>query len=231
MELNKYITSSSGEVKRSEIILAAYNPRKITAEARKKLKANIKRIGIIGGLIWNKTTGNLLAGHQRISILDELNRYDSSEKTDYLIRLDIVELDAKTEIEQNIFLNSRSVQGEYDNEMLGSLLSDIDYDLAGLDEMDLNMIAAESPAFDFGSNEETKAEIKEMERPYEERKQIMKDMKAQQKEAIANKFQGDPYFTLSFDSVDNKAEFLERFGFDPSSKFIKGEILGDKING
>src|SRR5260221_5063624 len=118
MELNKFITSVSGEVKRSEITLATYNPRTLSAKARALLKANIKKIGIIGGMIWNRTTGNLLAGHQRISILDELNKYAGTPETDYLIRLDIVEMDAKTEIEQNIFLNNKNAQGDYDLNVL-----------------------------------------------------------------------------------------------------------------
>ena len=209
--------------------MASYNPRKISDKARKALKANIKRIGIIGGLIWNKTTGNLLAGHQRISILDELNKYDGTLATDYLIRVDVVEMDPKTEKEQNIFMNSQSAQGEYDYDMLAGLLNEIDTTAAGLDENDLNMIIAESPSFDFGSNEEAKEDIKAMEKPYEERKQIIKDMKAAQKEKMESKFEGDPYFTMSFDSFENKAEFLERFGFNPSERFIKGEIFAQKL--
>lgn len=222
-----YKQSETVTIKRSQINFAPYNPKVHSKDAISQMKRNIKSVGLLGGIIWNKITSNLIDGHKRVMTLDSINNYDGSPAKDYDIKVEMIELDVKTEKEQNIFQTKSRT--DLDNVLLGSMLGEIDYELAGLDEMDLNMIAAESPAFDFGSNEETKAEIKEMERPYEERKQIMKDMKAAQKEAIANKFQGDPYFTLSFDTVENKAEFLERFGFDPSAKFIKGEILAEKL--
>ena len=37
------------EVMRSEIHFASYNPRKLTEDARKRLKANLKRVGLAGG--------------------------------------------------------------------------------------------------------------------------------------------------------------------------------------
>ena len=56
IKLNKTIT-----LKRSQISLADYNPRRITAEARKLLKKNLETVGLMGGIIYNKTTGNLVS--------------------------------------------------------------------------------------------------------------------------------------------------------------------------
>lgn len=228
-ELSKYFKSETVEIKRSQIVLANYNPRKITEAAKAAIKRNFKSVGLLGGLIWNELSGNLVSGHQRLTILDVLQKYDGTAETDYLVKVEKVSLDAKTEKEQNIFMNARAAQGEFDNDILAGLLNEIDHVAAGLDDNDINMIIAESPSFDFGSNDEVKEDIKAMERPYEERKQAMIQMKQQQKEAVANKFEGDPYFTLSFDSYENKAEFLERFGFAASDKFIKGEIFADRL--
>ena len=229
MELSKYFKSVTVEILRSEIVMANYNPRKISEKAQAAIKRNIKSVGLLGGLVWNEQTKNLVSGHQRLTIMDVLQKYDGTPATDYLVKVEKVSLDLKTEKEQNIFMNSQSVQGEYDYDLLAGLLTDIDTTAAGLDENDLNMIIAESPSFDFGSNEEAKEDIKAMEKPYEERKQIIKDMKAAQKEKMESKFEGDPYFTMSFDSFENKAEFLERFGFNPSERFIKGEIFAQKL--
>lgn len=128
-------------IPRSQINFASYNPRKISPEARKKLKANLKERGLMGGIVWNATTGNLVSGHQRVSIMDEINKYDPlTQKNDYEINVDVVELDEKSEKEQNLFMNNRSVQGEFDDEMLRSILQGIDYTAAGFDDFDISML-------------------------------------------------------------------------------------------
>lgn len=141
MKESKVKQPESREIQRSQINFANYNPRKITPEARKKLKANLKRVGILGGIVWNEVTGNLVSGHQRISVIDEVNKYNSETgDNDYLIRVEVVQMDEKTEKEQNIFMNNRNVQGDFDSDMLKNLLDGIDYNFAGLDDFDLNML-------------------------------------------------------------------------------------------
>ena len=141
MKENKITQPESREIRRSDINFADYNPRKITQEARKSLKANLKRVGLLGGIVWNEVTGNLVSGHQRISVIDEVNKYNPDTKdNDYLIRVEVVHMDEKTEKEQNIFMNNRSVQGEFDSDMLKDMLDGIDYSLAGLNDFDLNML-------------------------------------------------------------------------------------------
>lgn len=44
MKENKITQPESREIQRSDINFANYNPRKITQEARKNLKANLKRV-------------------------------------------------------------------------------------------------------------------------------------------------------------------------------------------
>lgn len=141
MKENKITQPESREIQRSDINFANYNPRKITQEARKNLKANLKRVGLLGGIVWNEVTGNLVSGHQRISVIDEVNKYNPDTRTnDYLIRVEVVHMDEKTEKEQNIFMNNRSVQGDFDSDMLKDMLDGIDYSLAGLNDFDLNML-------------------------------------------------------------------------------------------
>lgn len=141
MKESKIKQPENREIQRSKINFANYNPRKITPEARKKLKANLKRVGILGGIVWNEGTGNLVSGHQRVSVIDEVNKYNSETKeNDYLIRVEVVQMDEKTEKEQNIFMNNRNIQGDFDSDMLRTLLDGIDYNLAGLDDFDLNML-------------------------------------------------------------------------------------------
>lgn len=149
MKENKIKQAEIKEIKRSQINFANYNPRRISLEAKKKLKANLKRVGLLGGIVWNETTGNLVSGHQRVSVMDEVNKYDSKTGiNDYLIRVEAVQMDEKAEKEQNIFMNNRNVQGEFDENMLRDLIQDIDYSAAGLNDFDLNMLGIGDMDFD-----------------------------------------------------------------------------------
>ena len=50
---------------------AKYNPRSITPEALEGLCSSIGEFGDISGLVLNKKTGNLVAGHQRLRVIKE----------------------------------------------------------------------------------------------------------------------------------------------------------------
>lgn len=254
---NKIKQSETIILKRSEIKPADYNPRTITEDARKALKKSIKDNGIIGGMVWNKQTGNLVSGHQKLNIADEINKYESGN--DYEIKVEVIDVDLKKEKELNIFFNSKAVQGEMDYKKLAQILPDIDADLAGLDDVDISMIEIELPSVEnieipsFEPQEEKKinaeyeksiaqelsnakhhpeASVSEMERKEsielsaEEKKAKIKEIKEKVKENAV--MQGEPYFTVSFDSYDAKLEFLEFLGFNPEDKFIKGEELQEK---
>ena len=116
------------KVKRSQIQLAGYNPRKITAESREKLKKNMEQYGLMGGLVWNETTGNLVSGHQRISILDKQNKYKKGDKkTDYDVLVTKVNLTLEQEKEQNVFFNNALAQGIFDDAKLEKLMKEIKF--------------------------------------------------------------------------------------------------------
>lgn len=242
MSLSKYFTSETVEINRSDIQLANYNPRKISAEARKKLKANIKQNGIIGGLVWNRTTGNLVSGHQRLSILDELNKYPDS---DYLVKVEQIDVDEVKEKELNIFFNNSAVQGEWDYDMLAQIIPDIDYKNAGLTEEDLQLIGVD---FTFQTEEEQDiaGEIEDLIAPVKAQKEAVKQAKKELSEAekiannkevkaqVLNDAQSkaedmESYVMISFDSYKAKAAFMQRFGFDEREKFVKGELFENMI--
>lgn len=103
------------------------------------MKDNIKRVGLLGGIVWNKTTGNIVSGHQRVTVLDEINNY-SDGRNDYEINVEVVEMSEKEEKEQNLFMNNKNVQGEFDENMLKTILTDIDYSNAGFSDFDLDML-------------------------------------------------------------------------------------------
>jgi hypothetical protein len=115
-------------IKRSAIGTVGYNPRKITPEAKHKLKENLETHGLMGGIVWNSTTGNLVSGHQRIIIMDKSNKYKAGDpKTDYDVLVTKVELNEKEEKEQNVFFNNQSAMGFFDDEKLKDLMKTIDF--------------------------------------------------------------------------------------------------------
>lgn len=118
------------EIHREELKNAPYNPRVISDKARRTLKKNLEKVGLLSPIVWNRRTGNIVSGHQRINALDALER-----SHDYLVKVAVVDLDEKTEKEQNIFMNNPEAQGDYDAELLEAMLknSEIDLDNTGFD--------------------------------------------------------------------------------------------------
>ena len=141
MELSKYIKSESVELNRSAIHFAGYNPRKLSDESRKTLKRGIKKFGLVGGIVVNKRTGlTVVSGHQRLSVMDELQKFPDN---DYRIRVDVIDVDEKQEKELNILMNNPNAQGSWDYDALERLVPDTDYKEAGLPDADLNMIGGD----------------------------------------------------------------------------------------
>lgn len=136
--LSKYFTTETAELSRSQIKLSDYNPRTISQEGKKNLKRSIKKFGVVGGIVVNKQTGyTIVGGHQKVQLLDELNGYPDK---DYNLRVEIVDVDLKTEKELNVALNNPAIGGDWDYDKLAQLVPDIDYKNAGLSEADLSMI-------------------------------------------------------------------------------------------
>lgn len=246
MELSKYIKSESVELKRSAIRFASYNPRKISEESRKTLKRGIKKFGLVGGIVVNKRTGfTVVSGHQRLSVMDELQKYNlDTHENDYRIRVDVVDMDEKSEKELNILANNPNAQGSWDYDALRELVPDIDYKDAGLTEADLNMIGCdfllqtEEENNIAGELESMMSEVNERQEAEKAQRQIeraaktahMKDVKQKVKDAAQKQAQDmDAYVMLSFDTWETKAAFCRRFGYDPYDKFLKGEVFSEQV--
>ncbi len=224
--LDKYFTySETAEVMRSQIHPAEYNPRVIDADARAALKRSIKRYGVVGGIVVNKRTGyTIVSGHQKVDILDEINKYPDN---DYCLKVEVIDVDEQTEMELNIFFNNPSGQGRWDEEKLRILVPKIDTKNAGLTMQDL---AAIGVRIEVPKVSVIKDDIEELQRPMAERKAAVKEMKAQIKEQAEQKaMEHESYVTISFSSYREKSAFMLRFGFDPLEKFINGEAFSNMI--
>lgn len=112
---------------------ATYNPRFISDEEMRSLKASITKHGMVEALVVQKSGMTLIGGHQRLRAMRELaeeGRYVVPDKVPCAV-LDVTDSQAK---QLNISLNR--IGGEFDAHKLGLVLADVldgpDYDAAPL---------------------------------------------------------------------------------------------------
>lgn len=88
-----------------ELQPAGYNPRHISPRAYAGLKASIERFGLVEPIVWNKRTGNLVGGHQRLKVLAE------QKVTETIVV--VVDLPETEERALNVTLNNPNIAGEF----------------------------------------------------------------------------------------------------------------------
>lgn len=120
---------------------APYNPRKTLhpdSKAGRQLRASVEEFGVAQLPVWNSRTGNLVAGHQRLSIL----LAQGVEK----ILVSVVDLPIEKEKLLNLALNN--ISGENDQDKLAELLDELtasegfNADLTGLASSEIDQILA-----------------------------------------------------------------------------------------
>ena len=95
MAQSKYQKFTIATINRADIKNAEYNPRIMDKEAKKRLKAGLKKHGLVSTLTWNKRTGNLVGGHQRLEQLDALEK-----NKDYSLDVCVIDVDEAEEAGQ-----------------------------------------------------------------------------------------------------------------------------------
>ena len=103
----------------ADLKAAEYNPRKDLKPGDaeyEKLKRSIQEFGYVEPVIWNKRTGVVVGGHQRLKVMEDLGYTE--------VDCVVVDLDEAKEKALNIALNK--ISGEWDNDLLASLLKDLD---------------------------------------------------------------------------------------------------------
>jgi len=219
--------SQTIEINRSKIKFAPYNPRKKSEAVVNGLKANFKKVGYLGGIVYNKTTGNLVSGHKRVEALDLIHHYDGAN--DYILKVEEIEVDLQTEKEQNIYMNNLAVQGQFDYEALAIILPDIQIENTGLTDFDLDKISV------FTKHEMPlpyKDEPAPQKQATPESIQQLKDLKKDIRENYYDRHDDltNSHLTIVFDDWAAKVAFLELLEIDIDSKFVKGEEITEKLN-
>ena len=110
----------------------------LVVHAYQALRRSIEELGMLDPIVWNRRTGTVIGGHQRLSVLEDLG-YTSAPCF-------VVDLSPEQEKQANVRLNS--IAGEWDYDMLADLLSGFSSDeiaAADLDAKDLQELYAREP--------------------------------------------------------------------------------------
>ena len=124
------------------LIPADYNPRKDLKPGDpeyEKLKRSLEEFGYVEPIIWNKTTGRVVGGHQRLKVLLDMGITE--------VDCVVVELPEDKEKALNIALNK--ISGEWDKDKLALVIADLqgaafDVSLTGFDPAELDDLFKDS---------------------------------------------------------------------------------------
>lgn len=244
--------SETVEIRRSQINLNPFNPKRHTDKKVQEQKKNFMRVGFMGGITWNRATGNLIDGHRRIKAMDLYYSYDGTPETDYLVKVEAVELDEKQEKEQMTYMALGNTKADY--QLIAEYLPEIDYTVAGIDEYDLAQIQTFIPQADDvpriesfddliqpsesgplteeddGTDLSQEESVSGNELTDDKKKAKIKDAKQKQKEAAGERYNElTSYVTISFSSAEEKRMFCELAGIGEDEKFIQGNKILEMI--
>ncbi|EIP96864.1 hypothetical protein OpiT1DRAFT_01290 [Opitutaceae bacterium TAV1] len=212
----KHQTFTARTIRRCLITNAPYNPRIIGDDSRKRLKKKLKKTGLVEPLIWNETTGNLVGGHQRLSVLDEIEG-----RSDYELTVAAVRLPEAKEKSLNVFLNNPAAMGEWDEERLAEIVKEFGDapDELGFDAADFDVIFENGELgglFD-DKNDGGAADIEAIRKMKEVRKEHVEKSDATEG--------GDHYAVLVFPSKAIRDAFLRWCGMEPGQRFFEGAAM------
>jgi hypothetical protein len=220
-QLTKYQAYTSMRLSRDQIKNAEYNPRIISDFARKRLRDFIETNKLVNRPVWNSRTGNLVGGHQRLSIIDALEGNDN-----YLIDVDSIDVSLEDEKTINVGLNNPNIQGQYELDSLMQLFDRMDIEMAFGDEKlaeweEKYGFGIESPKLDQLTNGNDEIETKRI--------QALKDRKTAYRNEQDDE-NPDHYIVVVYPDAATKREVMTLLGVDPEIQTISAEAWGDLLD-
>lgn len=147
------------KMKLADLKPAEYNPRIELVpgmDEYEKLKASILEFGFVDPPVFNKRTGNLVGGHQRVAVARDLGLFDE-------IEVSIVDLHLEKEKTLNLALNK--ISGRWDDEALAALLAELEIEqisLGGFDQEEADQLIKsfnEIPGDELGDFKNTEIDV------------------------------------------------------------------------
>ena len=213
MSTSKYQKFTIETIKREDIKNAEYNPRVMDKEAKKRLKAGLKKHGLVSTLTWNKRTGNLVGGHQRLEQLDALEN-----SKDYSLDVCVIDVDLAEEAVLNVHLNNPSMQGEWDLDKLAYIAEEFDanFDDLGFSKLDVEFLFDGDDRFTEMFNTPEAEEVKQ---GLEEVKKAREESRARLEERNNLNW----YSVIVFEDEAAKREFYKKISVPISEEYITAD--------
>lgn len=213
MARSKYQAYDTEIIHRSQIKCADYNPRIMDKEAKKRLRKSLQQYGLVSALTWNRRTGNLVGGHQRLEQLDALE-----SSADYELPVCVIDVDEETEAALNVQLNNPDMQGDWDTEKLAAMAESFDL---SLEDMGFSKLTAEmlfdgderfTELFETPESDGVKGKLHEIK---DERDRMNKRQKEEAKI--------DYYITIVFPNAEERAAFQKEIHVRSSDIYVTPE--------
>lgn len=209
--VSKYQAYETEVIHRSQIKNAPYNPRIMDEKAKKRLKKNIAKHGLVAALTWNKRTGNLVGGHQRLEQLDALEK-----SKDYELTVCVVDVDEKEEATLNVQLNNPSMQGEWDLDKLAMMGEEFDLDFAedlGFSESDIDFMFEGderfSQLFETQEKEDMRGDL-----------EAVKEARRESVERLKERNSIDWFTVIVFENEADRDAFMKEISIPKHEKYI-----------
>ncbi len=236
-------------IMRSQIKLNPCNPKRHTDEQIALQKKNLLKNGYLGGIVWNRRSGNLVDGHRRCQAFDLVNKYDGTPETDYEIRVEACDMDERTELEQLTYMAVGNSKADYN--LIADYIEQIDYGEVGLSEQEYNAILdlkpsdgmdgmetvedglVNSPMYEIGVKEETSEEVvkRHEEKPKMTAEQVKKEKEHCDDVASSRQDDMDLYIVVKFSCMEEKEAFCEQVNIVCDRNMtIDGITLMDKLD-
>ena len=222
--LTKYQRFESLRVWRHELREHPKNPRTIGKKQEQRLRGKVKDIGLVMPLVWNRLSGFLIGGHQRLAVLDKLEKYNPlTRENDYQLDVSACELAEAQELEMLVFLNNPSAGGMFDLDLLAdlNLESGISFSGMGFDQIDIDQMFDGDSRF---------SHLFEDDPAVTETKEKLAEVKAARAEGV-EKMQGENsaefYFVVVCRDQTERDECMRRLGMPKHEQFVSGDcVLG-----
>jgi hypothetical protein len=185
----------------------------------------MKSVGLLSPVIWNEATGFLVSGHQRLSVLDDLEKYKPGEN-DYDIVVSCVQLNEKTEKEMVVFLNNPSAQGDWNLDKLADLklTSMVSFEEMGFIQADVDILFSGDSKFSqlFHDNSDVTAAKDTLKK--------IKEVRSSANDKFAGQNSADYYFTVVCDSQEDKQKLMQVLGAPMHDEFVNSDMIRRRLD-
>lgn len=211
--LSKYQRFDVETISRRDIHNADYNPRQMTKAAEQALRKGLREHGLVSAITWNRRTGNIVGGHQRLKQLDALERSD-----DYELTVCVIDVDEREEAKLNVQLNNPSMQGEFDFDKLADMADqfDLDFDDMGFTATDVDIMFDGDDRFSnlFETEEvrDAKADISAVREARQHGREVMKE-----------KNNINWYTVVVFESEDERDAFMRSISVPAYEQYVTAQ--------